>query len=833
MSSEKMIKDDSNKETEEEKIIKSLVDDIYEYEEKILEINSILEKNTSHSNYDYDENLLILKKKENELKDKINLIKIQINDEINKKQNIINVKENILNNIENQLNEYINKLTTFNTLSFSSLTMTKYIISNNINEFLTKEQINDIINNSIQPNQSNNKNDKKDINNDLEKEINEEINKIKEKIEQINENLMMMKEEKKIVNNEIIELISCKETIDSLVKTSLNNLNDSNNFNSKNEKSDENEYNSDENNNSIMLPEIYSYELSLLDTNKTSKNISDELYDFFNIKSNDIHNIKENNNTNDNNKNILNKNDEEYNKELSLDLSEIKPRKEDEEIFNKNNLEILIKSELDTFLLNEIKNEEIINNLIENLCIIVTTKLQLMEIDNISSEKLKVFFLYYFKSIYYDSIIENKLKFINKEYKMLKKERKKKLESLYHELNILQNKKEEITKNKSTKKYYNFNYNYSQINEGTVNLTKSEQEYIQICSKGNSLLKQKEELITIINELKKSIEKIKKEKDEEIYKITMELNKIREKINNLTNNEEKTKIKLNDDILNYRKIISDKFELIKKQLEKYKNKYGSSLGIYNRLIDGINDTIKQTYSNNNNDNDFDINEYDNTNEYKYNKKVDNYKNINLNSNINDNYNIINKLIPLTKNTVCYYREIKNISNKFNPISMAENADNISISSSGNLSEEPYNFIKSMILLNKSYNGVNFISSNFNINYKLDQIDNTIINSNLKIIIEIHRDYRKYKSGNKNINNNSSISMNDFVKKEKLKYFNYDNKFIEKCALNKFYNFSLLINGSKRIEIVFCSYEDFKLWINGFAFIIKNKKQIMKTNNNYK
>ena len=488
-----MKEDDSNKETDEEKIIKSLVDDIYEYEEKILEINSILEKNNSHSNYDYDENLLILKKKENELKDKINLIKIQKNDEINKKQNIINVKQNILNNIENQLNEYINKLTTFNTLSFSSLIMTKYIISNNINEFLTKEQINDIINNSIQPNQSNNKNDKNDINNGLEIEINEEINKIKEKIEQINENLMMMKEEKKIVNNEIIELISCKETIDSLVKTSLNNLNDSNNFNSKNEKSDENEYNSDENNNSIMLPEIYSYELNLLDTNKTSKNICDELYDFFNIKNNDIYNIKENTNTNNkNNKNIINKNDEEYNKELSLDLSEIKPKKEDEENFNKKNLEILIKSELDTFLLNEIKNEELINNLIENLCIIVTTKLQLLDIDNISSEKLKVFFLYYFKSIYYDSIIENKLKFINKEYKILKKERKKKLESLYYELNILQNKKEEITKNKSTKKYYNFNYNYSQINEGPVNLTKSEQEYIQICSKGNSLSKQKE-----------------------------------------------------------------------------------------------------------------------------------------------------------------------------------------------------------------------------------------------------------------------------------------------------------------------------------------------------
>ena len=63
--------------------------------------------------------------------------------------------------------------------------MTKYIISNNINEFLTKEQINDIINNSIDQNKNNNNNlkNKKDINNGSEKEINEEINKIKEKIE--------------------------------------------------------------------------------------------------------------------------------------------------------------------------------------------------------------------------------------------------------------------------------------------------------------------------------------------------------------------------------------------------------------------------------------------------------------------------------------------------------------------------------------------------------------------------------------------------------------------------------------------------------------------------
>ena len=769
---------DTNCETEEEKIIKSLVDDIYDYEEKILEINSILEKSTNQSNF--DDNIIILKRKQNELKDKINLIKIQENDEINKKQNIINVKQNILNNIENQLNECINKLTTYNTLSFSSLIMTKYIISNNINEFLTKEQIDDIINNSIQNQNYNINNNKldKNSNNNLENEIDEEINKLNNKINQINENLCMMKEEKKNVNNEIIELISCKETIDSLVRTSLNNLIDYNSNNNNNynnvinkdeEEMEENEYNNKDENNNIILPEIFSYELSILDTNKISKNICNELYDIFNIKNsqpnNKISNKNINININNNNNNGIN-DIEEYNKELSLNLSEIKPKKEDEDNFNKNNLEILIKSELDTFLLNEIKNKDIINNLFENLCIIISTKLQLLDVEDISNEKLKIFLLYYFKSIYYDNIIENKFKFINKEYKILKKEGKKNLESLKNELNILVNKKEEIESKKANNKTKKLNNNYNYINEGGINLTKSEQEYIQICSKGNSLLKQKEEIINIINSLEKSI--------------------------------------------------------VKRQLERYKSKYGSNLGIYNRLIDGINDTIKQTYNKYpfEESNNLDLNNNINNNNNNIFKKDDINQNQINNSIILDdnNYNLINKLMPLTKNTICYFREITNLSNKFNPLS-----DNISVQS---LIEPPYNFNKSMIALNKSFDNISFISSNVNYTYNLYQIDNTIMNSNLKIIIEIHRDYRKFKSVNKNNNNNNS-SLKDFVKKEKLKYFSYDNKFIEKCALNKLYNFSLLISEGKRIEIILCSYEDFKLWINGFAFIIKNKKQIMK------
>ena len=260
------------------------------------------------------------------------------------------------------------------------------------------------------------------------------------------------------------------------------------------------------------------------------------------------------------------------------------------------------------------------------------------------------------------------------------------------------------------------------------------------------------------------------------------------------------------------------------------------MGIYNRLLNGINDTIKQTYNKypyeeNNNIDNFDLELNNNIN--NINENVNIYKKDSMNKiinsleikdsekyNYNINNNLINKLIPLTKNTICYFREIRNTSNKFNPIS-----DIISIES---LTQSPYNFIKSMIVLNNSYDSISLNSTNFNYNYKINQIDNTIMNSNLKIIIEIHRDYRKYKNTNKN-----NFAIKDFIKKEKLKYFNYDNKFIEKCALNKFYNFSLLLNENKRIEIVLCSYDDFKLWINGFAFIIKNKNQIIKIKNTFK
>jgi len=186
--------------------------------------------------------------------------------------------------------------------------------------------------------------------------------------------------------------------------------------------------------------------------------------------------------------------------------------------------------------------------------------------------------------------------------------------------------------------------------------------------------------------------------------------------------------------------------------------------------------------------------------------------------------ISQKLFPLTQITFCFYRTIQGSYTRYNPLS------NLTQHS---LTGEPYNFIKSTISLFKNFNSIRIVpSTQFDpIDIPIEQIDNTVVNSMIKTIIEIHRSYRKYKQIFK------SDSLEDFIEKEKEKnYVNVSNNKlskndIAKCALNRNFNFSLLVNKSKRFEIILCSYEDFKMWINGTAFIIKNKNEIVQMLNN--
>ena len=149
---------------------------------------------------------------------------------------------------------------------------------------------------------------------------------------------------------------------------------------------------------------------------------------------------------------------------------------------------------------------------------------------------------------------------------------------------------------------------------------------------------------------------------------------------------------------------------------------------------------------------------------------------------NFNNSLMNKLNPLTQITFCYYRAINGPYQKFNPLSNI-NPNNLII--------HPYNFIKSTISLSKKLDTIKIVpSTQLDIlNLKIENIQNTIVNSIIKIIIEIHRNYRRYKVNNKNGN------LDNFIEKEYIKYDKLSKKDISKCALNKTFNFSLLMKNN--------------------------------------
>ena len=176
--------------------------------------------------------------------------------------------------------------------------------------------------------------------------------------------------------------------------------------------------------------------------------------------------------------------------------------------------------------------------------------------------------------------------------------------------------------------------------------------------------------------------------------------------------------------------------------------------------------------------------------------------------------IFNKINPLLQKTFCYYREITHHpQKKFNPIK----------DTSLLLCNYPYNYIKSTISLSYNYDNIIIIPSSQleNIVYPIKIINNTEMSSIMKIIIEINRNYRKYKY--LNINWNKDV----FIGNQRNKYLIFEENEIEKCCYNKYFNFFVILLDNKKIEFLFSSYEEFEIWINGINFIIKNKNEINK------
>ena len=1149
----------------EELLIRALVDDIYQTEEKINSLNESLNKdNSQNTSFKRIENLKQMKN---------NLIqqRISLNDsfalETKNNSDVIQEKLDKIKEIENNLQSKKNELIEYNIISFQSITLKKYILSNKSGDFLTEEQISDVIfdGQSFSVNSEIEKLKREiEINKASECVIINNYNEINSKKAQVEENLKMLKEEKNIVKSQLINLISCKETLEQIIKININGLDIHSKMSKKEKEEKNNEENGKENNFNYKWTkpiDLYIYELYVIDPKKAANNLCNDLFDLFNLsndgKKKDIHNsdidIVEGKNSNNSSStlniysqyasdNYLYKNSDDVS---TNDLFNI-----NNNLFSldKNGLISTIQSEVEKFSTGRVYSYKTISEFLENLSILIISKFQYVDII-MSADSLTIYLSYFFKSLYYESIINSNIKFINKDYKMMKKEYNKLIPYLQSESSKLDTKYNEYqSKTKIIEKQIKLmqKENINIKKQEPINLSLEEQNYIQICSKANALIKQKNSIQDTINEFEKKNNVLKNKNDLKIKKINKEINKIDEQIKNINEDIKNKKNITNENIDYYQKLIQEKYNVIKKQLQIYKNKYGTNLDIYNRLINSINDTIKKTYdkppliiiNNNNNINnshifnneigkiiqnynskskenlkenilpnnvsdftenlkldnyssssnkklfnfEFDMTsidkspfDFDSNNKFKeisnfsiknassnsqigkdrflsireknikkinvrrklnkalsnisfmldsnslnpsynsllkrnnikknnslsydlrdyknrtflyssnnnnmstkkrnnndkntyisdcsifslnnsnaknninyirvkkmdkYNKnfsrqlsskskskslgnnseimnfsnsiknnkfqsfsfinknkldyqkpknrshqksnilynlfnkensknksnsqehnnnslkmKINNYKNIlhNIKNNsevldekknsfkislVKPNLNLKEKIIrkekfsqiilsekikPLTKMTFCYYRVYHTKLNRYNPLF------NIP---SEILCKPPYHFSNATISLTKSYDKLKIVPIDHlkRFEFSISDVENTIVNSKTKLIIEVHRNYRKFKE----INNDKS--MNDFVKSQSEKYPHLTDEEIEKCAKNKNYNFSLMVTGGKIIELIICTYQEFKTWINGLAFLIKNKNEIIhyiKENSNNK
>ena len=502
--------------------------------------------------------------------------------------------------------------------------MVKYILSNDSNFFLKEEQINEIINdNQNMLNKVKNKKyileNENNIINEILFDICNKENNIKLKIDELKEFLLMLNEEKNSTNKDLINLISYKETLDTIIKINIHDIHNK----IKNEIDNENERENKENkenlqtNNKWSKPiKLYLYELIILDSSSIAKSLSDSIFSIFDLNNSNVilnndnnYNTDELENENGNGKyedsnpfykNIID--DTSFGDDnFSLNISSILPK---DKFNNKNKLKNLIKKEYESFLNRtktkgkeeKYKKDKYIELLINNI-ISVLFSMKSLSINNISKDSLIIYLSYFLKSFYYQNIIDTKIKFINNEYKYIKKETKQKLNDLMKDWDKYNNNKnglnERINNNKEQIEIIENKKDISNDNDngGFIQITKEEQNYLKICKEGNKLLMQKNKLNELIENYKAKIKKEENEINEEINKIKNEIDSIQNKINNINMDIKKEKSKAKEKITEYKKIISEKYSIIKRIFSSFKDKHGNNISIYNKLLDSINETL--------------------------------------------------------------------------------------------------------------------------------------------------------------------------------------------------------------------------------------------------
>ena len=259
---------------QEEILIKNLVDEIYNAEKKISEINNPKENSQNGLNLN-NQKLLELKALQKNLEKNLILLNNNFQSEISSNESKILSQKSLLNDLDISINEHQNKILNFNAIDFKSPLLTKYALENDFkNKILSQEKINDFYlkNKSKKENEIKQLTKEIEINKASESVIINNKKEINKRLEQINENLKMLKEEKLSINDELIDILSFKESLEYINKNNflkiIKKMDLNNNINVNKLENNINS-NEDEEEEDILPIKIYLYELEIIDPNKT------------------------------------------------------------------------------------------------------------------------------------------------------------------------------------------------------------------------------------------------------------------------------------------------------------------------------------------------------------------------------------------------------------------------------------------------------------------------------------------------------------------------------------------------------------------------------------
>ena len=367
------------------------------------------------------------------------------------------------------------------------------------------------------------------------------------KQKEIKEILKMLKEEKILVSNKIIECTSQKESFEEMTNIQLSkfinaffsDIDPNNNYiNTQNS-------NKSLSNLNKMNLDIYSYEINNIEIPKLCNEIANQL-----MRSINIINI----NKPQDQKNI-------FSSKTLINYISTKLQKIFFRFFEKKNYEFYISTLFEDFS-NEITNF-IINYFNDNKMIsIKNTK---------TNEYLITFIKVMFKCFYLDNIIIKESSFINGEYKYAKKNYKNKLIFLNDEINKLTLKKEEYAlklNQLNCRKNYLIKIN---LNSRDNNFFAKEKKYMELNEQSDKLINSKKSIQNEIQKMENSYIILIGDIKTKIINTRKNLDILLKSKNHYEKEIENEKNKINDKIILLKNSMNEKIKMLKKIKNNSKN----------------------------------------------------------------------------------------------------------------------------------------------------------------------------------------------------------------------------------------------------------------------